>query len=139
MVRKLPEDVDKDMPGSEVLVNLCGVLNNMVARNFDAAKRITENSGLARLMNMKRMAENEYVTCYLTLQIQFKFILSELDVYAEYCICVNIFHSCNMLTLDEMFSRPAMADVSRSASIVLRNIYNYRKLHKTLRQVRLQK
>uniref|UniRef100_A0A3B5MDX7 Plakophilin 3 n=1 Tax=Xiphophorus couchianus TaxID=32473 RepID=A0A3B5MDX7_9TELE len=136
VVRKLPEDVDKDMPGSEVLVNLCGVLNNMVARNFEAAKRITENSGLARLMNMKRMAENEYVTCYLTLQIQFKFILSELDVYAEYCICVNIFHSCNMLTLDEMFSRPAMADVSRSASIVLRNIYNYRKLHKTLRQVR---
>uniref|UniRef100_A0A3B5MMU8 Plakophilin 3 n=1 Tax=Xiphophorus couchianus TaxID=32473 RepID=A0A3B5MMU8_9TELE len=90
VVRKLPEDVDKDMPGSEVLVNLCGVLNNMVARNFEAAKRITENSGLARLMNMKRMAENE----------------------------------------------PAMADVSRSASIVLRNIYNYRKLHKTLRQVR---
>uniref|UniRef100_A0A3B5MMU3 Plakophilin 3 n=1 Tax=Xiphophorus couchianus TaxID=32473 RepID=A0A3B5MMU3_9TELE len=88
VVRKLPEDVDKDMPGSEVLVNLCGVLNNMVARNFEAAKRITENSGLARLMNMKRMAENE----------------------------------------------PAMADVSRSASIVLRNIYNYRKLHKTLRQ-----
>ncbi|XP_032437882.1 plakophilin-3 isoform X1 [Xiphophorus hellerii] len=88
VVRKLPEDVDKDIPSSEVLVNLCGVLNNMVARNFDAAKRITENSGLARLMNMKRMAENE----------------------------------------------SAMADVSRSASIVLRNIYNYRKLHKTLRQ-----
>ncbi|XP_043980340.1 plakophilin-3a [Gambusia affinis] len=88
VVKKLPKDGDTDMPSNEVLVNLCGVLNNMVARNFDAAKRITENSGLARLVNMKRMAVKE----------------------------------------------PAMADVSRSAAIVLRNIYNYRKLHKIFRR-----
>uniref|UniRef100_A0A3P9PG98 Plakophilin 3 n=1 Tax=Poecilia reticulata TaxID=8081 RepID=A0A3P9PG98_POERE len=89
VVKKLPEG-NNDVPNVDVLVNLCGVLNNMVARSFDAAKRLTENSGLERLMNTKTLGDED----------------------------------------------PGMVDASRSARVVLRNIYNYRKLHRIFRRVR---
>uniref|UniRef100_A0A3B3Z2P0 Plakophilin 3a n=1 Tax=Poecilia mexicana TaxID=48701 RepID=A0A3B3Z2P0_9TELE len=135
VVRRLPEN-NKDVPSPEALVNLCGVLNNMVARSFDIAKKLTEGSGLSRLMKMKDLVDDKYVTCYLILHMQFKFIPSELDAYAEHRICVNVFHSCNMLTLGEMFYSLVYADASRSARVVLRNMYNYRKLHRIFKRVR---
>ncbi|XP_007578660.1 plakophilin-3 isoform X1 [Poecilia formosa] len=87
VVRRLPEN-NKDVPSPEALVNLCGVLNNMVARSFDIAKKLTEGSGLSRLMDMKSLVNDNLV----------------------------------------------YADASRSARVVLRNMYNYRKLHRIFRR-----
>ncbi|XP_054901193.1 plakophilin-3-like isoform X1 [Poeciliopsis prolifica] len=93
VVKKLPESSNSSKLPPEVVINLCGVLNNMVARSFNSAKRITENSGLQKLMSMKEFAA---IT-------------------------------------------PDMADVSRSAGIVLRNMYNYRKLHSVFRKQNYKK
>ncbi|XP_014867665.1 PREDICTED: plakophilin-3 isoform X1 [Poecilia mexicana] len=87
VVRRLPEN-NKDVPSPEALVNLCGVLNNMVARSFDIAKKLTEGSGLSRLMKMKDLVDDNLV----------------------------------------------YADASRSARVVLRNMYNYRKLHRIFKR-----
>ncbi|KAM4733801.1 plakophilin-3-like [Anableps anableps] len=54
LVKKLPENETRTKTSEDVVINICGVLNNMVMQSFDIAKKITENSGLERLMYLKK-------------------------------------------------------------------------------------
>ncbi|XP_038147218.1 plakophilin-3-like isoform X2 [Cyprinodon tularosa] len=93
VVNKLPTDGKMKDPSAEVVVNLCGILNSMVMKDFDATKRICENGGLERLMAVKKTTD----------------------------------------------SSPEGLRAAKSASTVLSNIYNYKKLHKNFKQMGLTK
>ncbi|XP_047243150.1 plakophilin-3a [Girardinichthys multiradiatus] len=58
LVKKLPEDGNWKEPSDEVVLTICGVLNNMVIQSFDHAKDICHNSGLEKLMGIKKTASS---------------------------------------------------------------------------------
>ncbi|XP_007903000.2 plakophilin-3 isoform X1 [Callorhinchus milii] len=53
LLSKLPEDSTQPMPHTEVVVNICSVLNNLVVETIQAPKQIVNHNGLKRLMNVK--------------------------------------------------------------------------------------
>ncbi|XP_041852232.1 plakophilin-3a isoform X2 [Melanotaenia boesemani] len=53
LVEKLPEDGQQKEPSSEVVVNICGILNNLVTGSSLAARDITFFNGLPNLMGIK--------------------------------------------------------------------------------------
>uniref|UniRef100_A0A3Q1BET5 Plakophilin 3a n=1 Tax=Amphiprion ocellaris TaxID=80972 RepID=A0A3Q1BET5_AMPOC len=53
LVDKLPEDGHQKEPSSEVVVNICGILNNLVTSSSLAARDITFFNGLPKLMSIK--------------------------------------------------------------------------------------
>ncbi|KAJ8280990.1 hypothetical protein GJAV_G00061910 [Gymnothorax javanicus] len=53
LVSKLPEDGHQKEPSSDVVVNICGALNNLVIGSMVAARDITYFDGLKKLMNIK--------------------------------------------------------------------------------------
>ncbi|MED6292949.1 hypothetical protein CHARACLAT_005848 [Characodon lateralis] len=53
LVKKLPKNGNEYEPSAEVVMNICGVLNNMVIQKFCNAKLICENSGLEKLMGIR--------------------------------------------------------------------------------------
>uniref|UniRef100_UPI0037E7F699 plakophilin-3a isoform X1 n=1 Tax=Semicossyphus pulcher TaxID=241346 RepID=UPI0037E7F699 len=53
LVTKLPEDGNQKAPSSEVVVNICGVLNNLVTSSSLAARDIAFFDGLAKLVAIK--------------------------------------------------------------------------------------
>uniref|UniRef100_A0A3Q0RX70 Plakophilin 3a n=1 Tax=Amphilophus citrinellus TaxID=61819 RepID=A0A3Q0RX70_AMPCI len=53
LVEKLPEDGNQKLPSSDVVVNICGVLNNLVTNSINAARDITTFGGLQKLMNIR--------------------------------------------------------------------------------------
>ncbi|XP_037624113.1 plakophilin-3a isoform X3 [Sebastes umbrosus] len=53
LVTKLPEDGHQKEPSSEVVVNICGVLNNLVTSSIVAARDITFFDGLQKLVGIK--------------------------------------------------------------------------------------
>ncbi|KAM9352566.1 plakophilin-3a isoform 2-T2 [Symphorus nematophorus] len=53
LVSKLPADGKQREPSSDVVVNVCGVLNNLVTSSILAAKEITFFDGLPKLVGIK--------------------------------------------------------------------------------------
>lgn len=60
LVEKLPSDLTQKLPSSEVVVNICGVLNNLVTTNINAARDITESHGLEKLMNIRDSTDHRF-------------------------------------------------------------------------------
>lgn len=58
LVTKLPVDGRQKEPSSEVVVNICGVLNNLVTSSSVAARDITYFDGLAKLIPIKNSHDN---------------------------------------------------------------------------------
>lgn len=55
---KLPCDGHQKEPSSDVVVNICGVLNNLVTGSIVAARDITFFDGLPKLVAIKNAHEN---------------------------------------------------------------------------------
>lgn len=53
LVTKLPVDGHQKEPSSDVVVNICGVLNNLVTSSSLAARDITYFDGLPKLFGIK--------------------------------------------------------------------------------------
>ncbi|XP_023651535.2 plakophilin-3-like isoform X1 [Paramormyrops kingsleyae] len=53
LVSRLPSDGRQKEPSSEVVINICGALNNMVAVSSNAAREITYCDGLQKLVAIK--------------------------------------------------------------------------------------
>eukprot|EP00066_Takifugu_rubripes_P016696 XP_011605962.1 PREDICTED: plakophilin-3 isoform X2 [Takifugu rubripes] len=58
LVTKLPADGHQKEPSSEVVVNICGVLNNLVTSSYLAARDITFFDGLPKLVGIKDTHDN---------------------------------------------------------------------------------
>ncbi|XP_041794310.1 plakophilin-3a isoform X2 [Chelmon rostratus] len=58
LVTKLPADGHQKEPSSEVVVNICGVLNNLVTSSSVAARDITFFDGLPKLVGIKTSHDN---------------------------------------------------------------------------------
>lgn len=58
LVTKLPEDGRQKEPSSDVVVNICGVLNNLVTCSSVAARDITFFDGLPKLAGIKNSHDN---------------------------------------------------------------------------------
>ncbi|CAG05522.1 unnamed protein product, partial [Tetraodon nigroviridis] len=58
LVSKLPADGNQKEPSSEVVVNICGVLNNLVTSSYLAARDISFFDGLPKLVGIKESHDN---------------------------------------------------------------------------------
>ncbi|XP_052418036.1 plakophilin-3 isoform X1 [Carassius gibelio] len=58
LVNKLPSDGHQKEPSSDVVVNVCGVLNNLVTGSSLAARDITYFDGLPKLVSIKTSHDN---------------------------------------------------------------------------------
>ena len=58
LVTKLPEDGRQKEPSSDVVVNICGILNNLVTCSSVAARDITFFDGLQKLGGIKSSHDN---------------------------------------------------------------------------------
>ncbi|XP_051501530.1 plakophilin-3-like isoform X2 [Myxocyprinus asiaticus] len=58
LVTKLPSDGHQKDPSSDVVVNICGVLNNLVTASSVAARDITFFDGLPKLVSIKTSHDN---------------------------------------------------------------------------------
>uniref|UniRef100_A0A3Q2QKH7 Plakophilin 3a n=1 Tax=Fundulus heteroclitus TaxID=8078 RepID=A0A3Q2QKH7_FUNHE len=53
LVEKLPDDGNQKTPSADVVIAICGTLNNLVIHSFDSAHDITKCGGLKKLMGIK--------------------------------------------------------------------------------------
>ncbi|KAF7658617.1 hypothetical protein LDENG_00009900 [Lucifuga dentata] len=58
LVTKLPDDGHQKEPSTEVVVNICGILNNLVTSSYVAARDITYFDGLTKLVAIKNSHDN---------------------------------------------------------------------------------
>lgn len=58
LVSKLPDDGLHKTPSSEVVVNICGALNNLVTCTSLAARNISYFNGIPKLMGIKTSHDN---------------------------------------------------------------------------------
>uniref|UniRef100_H3C3K8 Plakophilin 3 n=1 Tax=Tetraodon nigroviridis TaxID=99883 RepID=H3C3K8_TETNG len=58
LVSKLPGDGHQKTPSSEVVVNMCGALNNLVTSSYLAARDISFFNGLPKLVGIKTSHDN---------------------------------------------------------------------------------
>lgn len=58
LLLKLPADGRQKEPSSEVVVNICGALNNLVTSSMVAARDITYFDGLRKLSEIKNTQDN---------------------------------------------------------------------------------
>lgn len=61
LVSKLPVDGYQKEPSSEVVVNICGILNNLVTSSSIAARDITFFDGLTKLVAIKNSNDSRWV------------------------------------------------------------------------------
>lgn len=80
LVSKLPSDGQQTEPSSDVVVNICGTLNNLVTSSEVAARDITYFDGLPKLIGIKTSHDNRWVTALVDATRLFPgiFILSSL-------------------------------------------------------------
>ena len=60
LVSKLPSDGRQTLPTSEVVVNICGTLHNLVTSSSVAARDITFFDGLQKLVAIKNSHDSRY-------------------------------------------------------------------------------
>ncbi|XP_072291119.1 plakophilin-3-like [Eucyclogobius newberryi] len=58
LVTKLPDDGHQKEPSSEVVVNICGILNNLVTSSYLAARDVTFFDGLPKLVGIRNSHDN---------------------------------------------------------------------------------
>lgn len=58
LVTKLPSDGHQKTPSSDVVVNICGILNNLVTSSSVAARDICYFDGLSKLVGIKTSHDN---------------------------------------------------------------------------------
>uniref|UniRef100_A0A9J8B6A9 Plakophilin 3a n=1 Tax=Cyprinus carpio carpio TaxID=630221 RepID=A0A9J8B6A9_CYPCA len=58
LLAKLPADGRQKEPSSDVVVNACGALNNLVTSSLVAAQEITHSDGLPKLIDIKTSHDN---------------------------------------------------------------------------------
>lgn len=58
LVTKLPSDGHQKTPSSEVVVNICGILNNLVTSTSVAARDVSYFDGLPKLVGIKTSHDN---------------------------------------------------------------------------------
>ena len=58
LVTKLPSDGAQKEPSSEVVVNICGILNNLVTSSSLAARDICFFDGLTKLVGIRNSHDN---------------------------------------------------------------------------------
>uniref|UniRef100_A0A8C1SUC0 Plakophilin 3a n=1 Tax=Cyprinus carpio TaxID=7962 RepID=A0A8C1SUC0_CYPCA len=58
LIAKLPADGHQKEPSSDVVVNACGALNNLVTSSLVAAREITHSDGLPKLIGIKTSHDN---------------------------------------------------------------------------------
>lgn len=58
LVTKLPCDGHQKAPSSDVVVNICGILNNLVTSSSVAARDISYFDGLPKLVGIKTSHDN---------------------------------------------------------------------------------
>lgn len=58
LVSKLPDDGLQKTPSSEVVVNICGALNNLVTCTSLAARDISYFNGISKLLGIKTSHDN---------------------------------------------------------------------------------
>ncbi|XP_033823502.1 plakophilin-3a isoform X1 [Periophthalmus magnuspinnatus] len=58
LVTKLPDDGNQKEPSSDVVVNICGILNNLVTSSVMAARDITFFDGLPKLVGIRNSHNN---------------------------------------------------------------------------------
>lgn len=58
LVAKLPDDGLQKSPSSEVVVNICGALNNLVTCTSLAARDISYFNGIPKLIGIKTSHDN---------------------------------------------------------------------------------
>ena len=63
LVTKLPADGNQKEPSSDVVVNICGILNNLVTSSHLAARDITFFDGLPKLVGIKTAHDSRSVLC----------------------------------------------------------------------------
>lgn len=66
LVTKLPEDGNQKLPSSDVVVNICGILNNLVTGSSLAARDIAFFDGLSKLVAIKNSGGSRSVLFTLT-------------------------------------------------------------------------
>lgn len=59
LVTKLPDDLNQKEPSTDVVVNICGVLNNLVTSSSVAARDITFFDGLTKLVAIKNSTDSK--------------------------------------------------------------------------------
>lgn len=62
MIEKLPEDGEETTPQEEVVMNLCGILNNLVMHSEVAAREICFYKGIDKLVGIKKKHDSRSVT-----------------------------------------------------------------------------
>lgn len=67
LVNKLPDDGHQKEPSSDVVVNICGILNNLVISSSLAARDITFFDGLPKLVGIKTSHDSRWVICELVI------------------------------------------------------------------------
>lgn len=60
LVSLLPEDGHQKEPSSDVTINICGVLNNLVTSSSVAARDITFFDGLTKLIAIKNSHDSRW-------------------------------------------------------------------------------
>lgn len=58
LVPKLPSDGHQKEPSSDVTVNICGILNNLVMASSLAARDVTYFDGVPKLVGIKTSHDN---------------------------------------------------------------------------------
>lgn len=62
LVSKLPSDGHQKTPSCEVVVNMCGALNNLVSSSSLAARDISYFNGIPKLVGIKTSHDNRWAT-----------------------------------------------------------------------------
>lgn len=62
VVEKMPEDGNQKDPLTEVVINLCGILNNLVINSQVAARDICFYNGIQKLIGIKKNHDSRSVT-----------------------------------------------------------------------------
>lgn len=127
MVTKLPADGHQKEPSSDVVVNICGVLNNLVTCSSLAARDITYFDGIPKLISIKESANSRWI--------------STEDIYTFYDMatwakCYTKYRRCS-LNWFSFFFCPSSGKMkaAKAAATVLSNMFQYKKLHKQFKQV----
>lgn len=58
MVPKLPSDGHQKEPSSDVVINICGILNNLVMASSVAARDVNYFDGVPKLIGIKTSHDN---------------------------------------------------------------------------------
>lgn len=53
LLKILPDDTEARTISNPVIVNICGIFNNLVIGSVEAAREITENGGVSKLIQIK--------------------------------------------------------------------------------------